>query len=76
MHPDIKSFWENLGYTIKYEGCTVYSFDIIVDSKLNDIVSYNIITKDYKDKRIYLWLDRKYYYEEEILRLIKLKAFI
>jgi len=70
MHPEILKFWEEQYHIIHYYHNSLYEVWYI------DYIGYNIcmIDKSNKNKRYYL--DSKSYLEEEMLKIIKLKAFL
>lgn len=83
MHPNIKKFWENKGKPIwTYQGMVVEVWFICSDTNYynrggapmrKDIVCAKANDADAK---LYYYLDLKMYGEAEMLKIIKLKAFI
>ena len=72
MHPDIKKFWEDSGHNI-----SVY---VIGDERLwiarkNGELSGGHIIYHHTGSDEYYW-DHSWYNEEEMLRIVKLKAFL
>jgi hypothetical protein len=72
VHPEVIAFWEKKGYTVKSrEGHDFGMFwDIVKGSAI-----FHTITQTFIDRpNIYYW-DNKEYSEEQIVRIIRMKAF-
>lgn len=68
MHPEIKKFWEDAGYSISNEN--LESSSVITARKSDSPILETIGFGDtYKFKN-------KWYSEEEMLRIIRMKAFM
>ena len=70
MHPDIKKFWEDTGHTL-HGPSLIDSWTIYVDTG-GVIPIYLIETVCHGDRYRF---KKEWYSEEEMLRIIKLKAF-
>lgn len=82
MHSDIKKFWEDNGYNVS---SMEFKSDERVLYHVGDEEGFYLICKQYRkngelEKIYYLGraavLSNKYYSEEEMLKIIKLKAFL
>ena len=81
MHPEIEAFWEKLGYnisTFSYNFDGNYTFYIDANrcsfpTKGNSLMRLQV--KDGKRNKVYLF-DGLEYSEEEMLKIVKLTAFV
>ena len=74
MHPEILKFWEEQYHIIRYYHNSFHEVWYIDYIGYNNGYNICMIDKSNKNKRYYL--DSKSYLEEEMLKLIKLKAFL
>lgn len=80
IHPDIRAFWEYGGYTVKprfptammMEDYTAMFWDQVKDKVIKQTVAF---TSRDGSPTVY-YLDGEQYVEAEMLRIIKLKAFL
>ena len=75
MHPEIIKFWERAGFTI----AAYHTSDLprpIVWFKIKDDKSYGAAALTGVDGITRYFIDDSNYSEEEMLKLIKLKAFL
>jgi|HubBroStandDraft_2_1064218.scaffolds.fasta_scaffold1608795_2 hypothetical protein len=79
MHPQIKKYWEDVGYALDWDFIPSGSFDgggkywfAIRD----DIACPDIIAATYATGETVYYFNRKMYPEELALKVIKLKSFI
>jgi hypothetical protein len=79
INPEIKAYWEELGYQLKYDdrytalGCQFW--DILKNNRWLCIAEFS----QSRDTIEYFFpgnLSGKHYTEKEFLRMIKLKAFL
>lgn len=81
MNKEIREFWENLGYYIRYKyfGDTEY-FEVEKPRQYNNTINHNNIIAIFKNKEKGFYLRGTYpenkYSEEEMLKIIKLAVFI
>lgn len=77
MHPDIVAFWNSLGYTIELDqGFVDHYFDAKKDNGRSFVVAhvrYDVIQYYLGEQLGYY---SPFYNEQQMLRLIKLKAFL
>jgi hypothetical protein len=71
IHPEIKKFWENQGFEVREPW---FSRSQYIYGYKNSFISKLIARTDLNDSYEYLFKNWKS--EEEMLRLIKLKAFL
>jgi hypothetical protein len=69
MHPDIEKFYTDAGLDIAYMS-KFYAWAIKVEGV------YSIIARRESDNQVLYELEGAWYDEEEMLRIIKLKAFL
>jgi hypothetical protein len=70
MHPDIKEFWIKKGYTPIGGTSPTYIWEVYIDLGMN-ISLIEVVCHGNKYR-----FNKEWYSEEEMLKLIKLKAFI
>jgi len=73
MHPDIKAFWDKTGYQQVLLDGSVYCFNRVDNSAR---CLYNGATKLYWFYPIWSGNIGKWYTEQKMLKIIKLKRFI
>jgi len=75
MHPEIKKFWENVGVVNCIDEPTDHITNVPYYYVNIGIRSLTIAAKWYGDGLFY-HLNDKWYSEEDMLRMVKLKAFL
>jgi hypothetical protein len=75
MHPKIKKFFEsnNRKITSKYLGDTKFWYATNVNNKYDSLIVYSENSRF--DVKLYCF-NEKFYSEEEMLKIIKMKTFI
>ena len=89
MHPEIEKFWEDQGYSIVLSDSRTkpdpeswrFMYFLMIDNRYKGYVAYS--ERYYQSfcyvlspKAVKYLLDGRYYSEEEMLRFIRLKAFL
>jgi hypothetical protein len=72
VHPDVIAFWGKKGYTV--ESREVHDLGMYWDIVKGHAIFHTIVQTFIDRPNIYYWGDKEYS-EEEIVRIIKLKAF-
>jgi hypothetical protein len=77
LHPDIIAFWEKKGCTIESRcDMEIWHEDMVWDAVNGNVIEYTIgITFLSERPDIYYWNNEEYS-EAEILKILKLKAFM
>ena len=71
MHPDIKKFWQNAGYDIESGDARIQV--IYGQGKANEFGGRKIEVLMFNDEYRF---ESKWYSEDDMIKIIKLKAFI
>jgi hypothetical protein len=74
MHPDIKKFWEDIG-TVEISMDAYLNYDCWY-VKIENILPHQIIARRWRHNPIQYFFGDKEYTEQQMLRMIKLKAFL
>ena len=73
MHPEIKKFWQDEGYSISNEDQTTFGtvsgYKTVINAPFISMIETLAFGDQYRFKG-------EWYSEEEMLRIIRLKAFI
>ncbi len=80
MHSEIEKFWKDAGYVVNAFSLSTpkespYTWFSWYASQSNEFCINHLIIACYKDEMLYYW-DKIEYSEVEMLRIIKMKAFL